>query len=152
MKKKRTFAFHSSQDPSCFLEKIQEEAKQSHLPIEQSENAFKLRIDTHHGGQVFYQARVSADKNGGSIIDGEIITIPWNKVKNRTKFQKVMGAIGYIVGGIIMSPVIVLIFLILGFDELFMLFKNKSKKDLPRADKNLLDFMLNKLRCAQIKN
>ena len=149
MKKKRTFAFHSSQDPSCFLVKIQEEAKQSHLPIEQSENAFNLRIDTHHGGQVFYQARVSADKNGGSIIDGKLNTIPWNKVKNRTKFQKVIGAIGYIVGGIIMSPVIVLIFLILGFDELFMLFKNKGKRDLPRADKNLLDFMINKMSCEQ---
>ena len=76
MKKKRTFAFRSISDPHNFIARIQEEAKQSHLPIEQSENAFNLRIDAHHGGQVFYQAHIFADEHGGSLIEGEIITIP----------------------------------------------------------------------------
>ena len=150
MRKKRAFAFHSSIDPHYFLVRIQEEAKQADLLIEQSENVFKLRIDAHHGGQVFYQAHIFADEHGGSLIEGEIITIPWNEAKKRTKFQKVMEVLGYIVGGIVLSPVIILIFLILGFDELFCLFKNKGKRELPREEKKLLDFMLNKLCCTQI--
>ena len=149
MKKKRTFAFHSRLDPHQFFMRIQEEAKQSHLPIEQSENTFNLRIDGNHGGQVFYQARISEDEQGGSHIEGEIITIPWNEAKNRTKLQKVMEVIGYILGGIVLLPVIVLVFLFLGFYELFLLFKNKGQRELPRDEKNLLDFMINKMSCEQ---
>ena len=150
--KKRFFAFHSRLDPHTFGVRIQEEAKQSHLPIEQSQNTFNLRIDGNHGGQVFYQARISADEHGGSLIEGEIISIPWNEAKNRTKLQKVIEVIGYILGGIVLLPVIVLVFLFLGFYELFLLFKNKGKRELPRDEKNLLDFMINKLCCTQIKN
>ena len=149
MKKKRIFAFHSRLDPRNFGVRIQEEAKQARLPIEQSENAFNLRIDSHHGGQVFYQARISADEHGGSLIEGEIITIPWNEGENKTKFQKVMEVIGYIFGGIVLSPVIILVFLFMGFYELFLLIKNKGKRELPRDEKNLLDFMINKMSCEQ---
>ena len=149
MRKKRTFAFHSMLAPQCFLARIQEEAKQAHLPIEQSENAFNLRIDAHHGGQVFYQARISVDEYGGSLIEGEIITISWNEGKNKTKFQKVMEVIGYVFGGIVLSPIIILFLLIWGFDELFWLFKNKGKRELPREEKKLLDFMINKMSCEQ---
>ena len=147
--KKRAFAFHSRLDPHNFGVRIQEEAKEAHLPIEQSEKAFNLRIDGNHGGQVFYQARISENEHGGSHIEGEIITIPWNEAKNRTKFQKVMEVIGYILGGIALLPVVVLIFLFLGFYELFLLFKNKGKRELPREEKNLLDFMINKMSCEQ---
>ena len=108
-----------------------------------------MRIDCNHGGQVFYQARISADEHGGSLIEGEIIAIPWNEAKNRTKLQKVMEVIGYILGGIVLLPVIVLVFLFLGFYELFLLFKNKGKRELPRDEKNLLDFMINKMSCKQ---
>ena len=149
MRKKRTFAFHSMLDPHHFLTRIQEEVENAHLPIEQSENTFNLRIDCNHGGQVFYQARISADELGGSHIEGEIITIPWNEGKNKTKFQKIMGVISYILGGIVFLPVIVLVFLFLGFYELFLLFKNKGKRELPRDEKNLLDFMINKMSCEQ---
>ena len=149
MRKKRAFAFHSRLDPRNFGVRIQEEAKQAHLPIEQSENAFNLRIDAHHGGQVFYQARISADEHGGSLIEGEIITIPWNEGENKTKFQKVMEVIGYVLGGIVLSPVIILVFLFMGFYELFLLIKNKGKRELPRDEKNLLDFMINKMSCEQ---
>ena len=147
--KKRTFAFHSRLDPHIFGVKIQEEAKQSHLPIEQFENAFNLRIDGNHGGQVFYQAHIFADEQGGSHIEGEIITIPWNKVKNRTKFQKIMEVIGYILGGIVLLPLIALILLVFGCIDLFLFFKNKGKRELPREEKNLFDFMINKLGCEQ---
>lgn len=150
MKKKRTFTFHSVLDLHHFPTRIQEEAKQANLQLWQSENEFSLHIDDNHGGQVFYKAHISASENGGSLIEGEIITIPWNEVKNRTKFQKIMEVIGYILGGIILSPAIVLIFLISGFYELFLFFKNKGKRELPREEKNLLDFMLNKMCCTQI--
>ena len=149
MRKKRTFIFHCMLDPYHFLARIQEEAKQAHLPFEQSENAFTLRIDAHHGGQVFYQARISADEHGGSLIEGEIITIPWNVDENKTKFQKVIEVIGYVLGGIVLSPIIILFFLISGFDELFWLFKNKGKIELPIEEKKLLDFMINKMSCEQ---
>ena len=149
MRKKRAFAFHSRLDPRNFGVRIQEEAKQTDLLIEQAENVFKLRIDAHHGGQVFYQARISADEHGGSLIEGEIITIPWNEAKNKTKFQKVMEVIGYILGGIVLSPVIILVFMFMGFYELFLLIKNKGKRELPRDEKNLLDFMINKMSCEQ---
>lgn len=149
MRKKRKFAFHSRLDPHQFLIRIQEEAEQAHLPIVQSENTFNLRIDCNHGGQVFYQARISADEHGGSLIEGEIIAIPWNEAKNRTRLQKVMEVIGYVLGGIVLLPVIVLVFLFLGFYELFLLFKNKGKRELLRDEKNLLDFMINKMSCEQ---
>lgn len=149
MRKKRTFAFHSMLDPHHFLTRIQEEAEQADLLINQSENTFNLRIDCNHGGQVSYQARISADEQGGSHIEGELITIPWNEVKSRTKLQKVMEVIGYVLGGIVMLPVIALIFLIMGFYELFLLIKNKGKRELPREEKNLFDFMINKMSCEQ---
>ena len=147
--KKRIFAFQSMSDPHHFLTRIQEEVENADLLMEQSENAFKLRIDVNHGGQVFYQARISADEHGGSLIEGEIIAIPWNEAKNRTKLQKVMEVIGYILCVIVLLPVIVLVFLFLGFYELFLLFKNKGKRELPRDEKNLLDFMINKMSCEQ---
>ena len=146
--KKRIFAFHSMSDPHHFLTRIQE-VENADLLIEQSENTFNLRIDGNHGGQVFYQGRIAADEQGGSHIEGEIIIIPWNEAKNRTKLQKVMEVIGYILGGIVLLPVIVLVFLFLGFYELFLLFKNKGKRELPRDEKNLLDFMINKMSCEQ---
>lgn len=149
MRKKRTFAFHSMLDSHHFLTRIQEEVENADLLIDQSENTFNLRIDCNHGGQVFYQARISADEHCGSLIEGEIIAIPWNEAKNRTKLQKVMEVIGYILGGIVLLPVIVLVFLFLGFYELFLLFKNKGKRELPRDEKNLLDFMINKMSCEQ---
>ena len=149
MKEKRTFTFHSRLDAYHFLMRIQEEAEQADLFIEQSENAFRLRIDGNHGGQVFYQARISADEHGGSLIEGEIITIPWNEGENKTKFQKVMEVIGYVLGGIVLSPVIILVFLFMGFYELFLLIKNKGKRELPRDEKNLLDFMINKMSCEK---
>lgn len=149
MRKKRTFAFHSMLDPHHFLMRMQEEAEQADLLIEQSENAFNLRIDGNHGGQVFYQAHISAEEQGGSHIEGEIITIPWNEVKDRTKLQKTMEVIGYILGGIVMLPVIALIFLIMGFYELFLLIKNKGKREPPREEKNLFDFMINKMSCER---
>ena len=150
MKRKHAVVFHNTLDSRSFLARMQEEAEQSNLLIEQSENAFNLRIDVNHGGQVFYQARISADEHGGSLIEGEIITIPWNEGENKTKFQKVMEVIGYVLGGIVLSPIIILFFLISRFDELFCLFKNKGKRELPREEKKLLDFMLNKLCCTQI--
>ena len=149
MRKKRTFSFNSKLNPSLFGAKLQKEAEQADLLMEQSENAFKLRIDGNHGGQVFYRARISADEHGGSLIEGEIITIPWNVDENKTKFQKVIEVIGYVLGGIVLSPIIILFFLISGFDELFWLFKNKGKRELPREEKKLLDFMINKMSCEQ---
>ena len=152
MKKKCTFAFHSMLAPCDFVVKIQEEAKQAHLPFEQSENAFKLRIDTNHGGQVYYQARISTEENGGLHIEGEIISVPWNEAKHKTKFPKVMEVIGYILCGIVLSPIIILFIIIWGFDAFFSLFKSKGKRELPRDEKKLLDFMINKMRCTQIKD
>ena len=149
MKEKRTFTFHSRLDAHHFLMRIQEEAEQADLFIEQSDNAFRLRIDGNHGGQVFYQARISADEHDGSLTEGEIITIPWNEGENKTKFLKVMEVIGYVLGGIVLSPVIILVFLFMGFYELFLLIKNKGKRELPRDEKNLLDFMINKMSCEQ---
>ena len=137
-------------DSHYLLTRIQEEAEQSDLLIDQSENTFKLRIDSNHGGEVFYQARMFAHERDGSLIEGEIITIPWSESKNKTKLEKVAEVIGYIVGGIVMSPVIVLIFMFFGFYELLLLIKNKGKRELPRDEQNLLDLMLNELGCTQI--
>ena len=149
MRKHRTFAFHSRLEPDHFATRIQEEATEEGLKIELSENSFILRIDGNHGGQVFYKAHIFADEYCGSIIEGEIITIPWNEAKNRTKLQKVMEVIGRTLGAIVLSPVMVLIFLIFGFYELFLLFKDKGKRETPREEKNLLNFMVNKMCCTQ---
>lgn len=150
MSKQRIFAFHSHLDPNDFLVRMQEAAKQAELWVEKSNNAFDLRIDGNHGGQVVYRARISATEHGGSLIEGEIITIPWNESKEKTKLQKTLEVIGCIIGGIVLSPVILLTFLVFGFYELFLLLKNKGKRETPRDEKNLLDFMLNKLACTQI--
>ena len=150
MKKKRTFAFRSSLAPDSFWTRLQEEAKQAHLAVEQSEDAFRLCIDMHHGGQVFYQARITADERGGSLIEGNMVTIPWNEGEEKTKLQKVAEVIGYILFGIVFSPLIVLLFLVGGLINLFSLIKNKGKRELPREEEKLLDMMLNKLSCTQI--
>ena len=150
MNKNRKFFFHNCQSPNCFRAELQEKALQANLKLEQSENEFCLHIDSHHGGQVFYKARISAGDGGGSLIEGEIITIPWDDGKSRTKFQKVMEVIGYILGGIVMSPIIILIFLFLGCYELFLRIKNKGRKELPRDEINLMYFMVTKLLCSQI--
>lgn len=149
MSKNRTFVFHNISAPRNFLERTQEEASKANLLFEKSENAFNLRIDGNHGGQVFYHALISADEHGGSHIEGEIITTPWNEVKNRTKFQKFMEVLGYVLGGIIFSPIIVLILLFSLFYQLFLLFKNKGKRELPREEKKLLEFMVNVMGCEQ---
>ena len=149
MRKKHTFAFRSMLAPCDFVVKIQEEAKQAHLPFEKSENAFKLRIDANHGGQVYYHARIFQDLQGGSLIEGEIVTTPFNEAKTRTKTQKTLEVIGCILGGVVLLPGIIVFFLIGGFYELFLRIKNKGKRELPREEKKLLDFMLNKLCCKQ---
>ena len=150
MKKKRTFAFRSSLEPRCFGTRLEEEAKQAHLAVEQSEDVFRLCVDMHHGGQVFYQARIMADEHGGSLIEGKMVTIPWNDGADKTKFQKVAEVIGYTLLGIVFSPLIVLLFLVGGCIELFSLIKNKGKREVPREEEKLLDMMLNKLSCTQI--
>ena len=150
MNKNRIFSFYNSQSPSCFSATIREKAEQANLKIVQSDNEFSLRIDVHHGGQVYYKASISASENGGSLIKGEIITIPWNESKSRTKFQKAMEVFAYILGGIVLLPVIILMFLFLGFYELYLIFKNGDRREMARDEKNLLDFMLNKLCCTQI--
>ena len=150
MKKKRTFTFHSTLDSHQFLARIQEVVEREDLLIGQSKNAFNLRIDSNHGGNVFYQACIFPDERGGSRIHGEIINVNWFGDKKRTKFQKVMGGIGLILWGIAWLPVIILIMLFAGSYELFLLFKNKGKRELPRAEKNLFNVMLNELCCTQI--
>ena len=151
MKKKRIFAFRSALDSRYLLARIQKEAEQANLKMEQTENAFRLRIDAHHGGQVFYDACISADEQGGSLIEGKIITLPWKEDQRKTKFEKVMGTFGYILGGIVFSPLLVLLCLVFAVRQLFILFKNKGERELPREEKNLLDFMRNELDCTQIK-
>ena len=150
--KKRTFSFYSISCPDDFLSRLSESAKQADLALETSENELRLNILSHHGGQVYYCAKVSGGENGGTVVEGEIITVPWNQSENKTKLQKVMGALGYTLGAIALSPLILLIFLCFGFYELFLLIKNKGKiiRARPKDEEMLSDFMLNKMCCKQL--
>ncbi len=152
MRGKRTFSFHNISCPDDFLARVQEAAKEAHLELVMSENELRLHIDSHHGGQNYYCAKVTEGAGGGTVLEGEIITVPWNHGKRKTKFQKAIEIFGYILGAIVLSPVILLIFLCLGFYELFLLIKNRDKTGVtrPRDEEKLLDFMLNKLCCKQL--
>lgn len=152
MRKKRTFSFYSVSCPEDFLARVCEVAKQVQLELVTSESKLRLHIDSNHGGNHYYYATVTEGDDGGTVLEGEIITIPWNEAKNRTKFQKVMEVVGYILGGIVLSPVILLVFLCLGIYELFLSIKNRGKTSVarPRDEETLLDFMQNKLCCKQL--
>ena len=145
----KTFSFHSVSAPCDFAAIIKEEAINSNLKIELNDTDFILQLDSNHGGRIVYKATVTADESGGSYISGEIVTIPWNEAKNRTKTQRTLQVIGYIRAGIALLPGIILVSLFMVFYELFLLIKNKGKRELPREEKKLLDFMLNKLCCKR---
>ena len=152
MRKKRTFSFYSGSCPDDFLARVCEVAKQAHLELVTSESELRLHIDSNHGGNHYYCAKVTEGDDGGTVLEGEIITIPWNESKRKTKFQKTMEVVGYILGGIVLSPVILLVFLCLGIYELFLFVKHRGKTSVarPRHEETLLDFMQNKLCCKQL--
>ena len=148
MRKKRIFAFHSISEPRCFLVRIQEEAINSNLKIEQNDTDFILQLDSNHGGRIVYKATVTADESGGSYISGEIVTIPWgNRInKKESIIEKIFSIIGYIV----VIPFVLIFLLCYGIYTLFVrLFRGKNIE--VTNEEKLCDFMTNKMCCKQMK-
>ena len=146
MRKKRIFAFHSISEPRCFLVRIQEEAINSNLKIEQNDTDFILQLDSNHGGRIVYKATVTADESGGSYISGEIATIPWIDSPNKKKsiIEKIFSIVSYIV----VIPFVLIFLLCYGAYMLFVrLFRGKSSK--ATNEEKLCDFMTNRMCCRQ---
>ncbi len=150
MKNKKTdpkiFSFYSISSPCDFAARINEEAINSNLKIEQNGTGFYLQFDSNHGGRIVYKATVTADESGGSYISGEITTIPWSNKPNKKKsiFEKTFSIIGYIVA----IPFVLIFLLCYGVYMLFVrIFRGKSIE--PTKEEKLSDFMLNKMCCRQ---
>lgn len=153
MKKKipinKIYSFHSISAPHDFITRIKEEAAHSNLKIEQAENQFDLQIDGNHGGKIVYRANVSAAENGGSIICGEMITIPWSNKPQKKKnvFQKVLLILDYI----IILPLVLFVLLGHGIYSLFVRLFHGKNIELSNEEK-LCNFMINTMCCKLNKD
>ena len=67
MKRKHAVVFHNTLDSRSFLARMQEEAEQSNLLIEQSENAFNLRIDAQLANVLVWLLLVFSQENIGGL-------------------------------------------------------------------------------------
>lgn len=144
---KKIFSFHSISSPGDFMARLKDEAANADLKMEQTESGFDLQIDSNHGGRIVYQASISADEKGGSLISGEIITIPWtaNTDKKKNLFRKIL----LIIGCMIVLPFVLIFLLCYGICALFVrLFCGKNI--VPDQQEKLCGFMLNKMCCKRL--
>ncbi len=143
---KKIYSFHSISSPHDFIARVEEEAFNSNLKIEQVENGFNLQIGGNHGGEVVYKATIVEDENGGSFICGEIVTVPWNikHEKKKNIFQKILSILVFI----ITLPFILLCVLCAGLHELFIrILHGKSYEQ--SNEQKLCNFMVNRMCCKQ---
>lgn len=144
---RKTFSFHSTYSPCDFVAKLEKEAVNSNLKIEQNDADFKLQLDSNHRGRIVYKATVTVDARGGSCISGEITTAPWSEKPNEKKgiIDKILSIISYIV----VIPFVLIFLLGYGIYMLFVrLFRGKSIE--VTTEEKLCDFMVNKMYCRQM--
>ncbi|MBQ7347329.1 MAG: hypothetical protein IJW55_05170 [Clostridia bacterium] len=139
------FVFYCVSSFGDVIERIKKNADQSNFKFEHIQNDFDLQIDSNHGGRILYRARVTTDENGGSVINGKIVTVPWNDKPNKRKnlLQKMITVLGIIV----ILPLILLCLICVGMYILFVrLFHGKNKES--TVQEKLCDFMINKVGCT----
>ena len=144
----KIFSFHSVSSPFDFAARIKEEAINSNLKVEQNDTDFILQLNSNHGGRIVYKATVTANESGGSYISGEIVAIPWIDKPNKKKtiIEKIFSIVGYIV----VIPFVLIFLLCYGTYMLFVrLFRGKNIE--VTNEEKLCDFMMNKMRCKQMK-
>ena len=145
-KEKKAFSFHTVSSPCDFIARIKEEAVRWDLKIEQAENTFDLQLSSSHGGKTVYRANVCEDENGGAMIDGEIITVPWVTAfkEKKSLLEKITAILNYI----ILLPVVLIFLLVHGI--CLLLFRPFCGKIvIPTQEEKLCDFMINKMCCSK---
>ena len=143
-KAKKIYSFSSLSTPDEFISRLSETAG-----IEQTENGFDLDLESNKGGKVVYRASVSANENGGSVIQGTIETIPWHTrpAKKQPIWNKILTVIAYILAlpimlfGILSLMIVWLVIQII-----------HSKSEEPNAEEILCDIMTNKMCCKRENN
>ncbi len=142
----KTLSFTSISSPCDFIREAKDEAFNSNLKFEPTDSGFDLEIGGNHGGKLVYRATVSATE-GGSLISGQIITIPWSaRGEKENLFQKIL----FILGVIIILPLILLSLLSLSIYTIFSrLFCRKGGT--PTEEDVLRDFMIDKMCCNETK-
>ena len=143
-KAKKIYSFSSLSTPDEFISRLSETAG-----IEQTENGFDLDLESNKGGKVVYRASVSANENGGSVIQGTIETIPWHTrpAKKQPIWNKILTVIAYILAlpimlfGILSLMIVWLVIQII-----------HGKSEEPNAEEILCDIMTNKMCCKRENN
>lgn len=134
--KKDSFTFHSIALPSDFKARAYEAALKEHLGFLETGNGFSLKIRSHHGGEDYFDCEVQADKTGGSIISGKMITVPWgNSVSKKESFFK------RILFYILLIPIFILMFIPI----LILTFFDKT----PTSENVLINFMTKTMCCTE---
>lgn len=142
-KAKKIYSFSSLSTPDEFISRLSE------LGIEQTENGFDLDLESNKGGKVVYCASVSANENGGSVIQGTIETIPWHTrpAKKHPIWNKIPTVIAYILA----APFI--LFAILSMAIIWLIIRIiHGKSEEPNEEEILCNFMTNKMCCKRENN
>ena len=148
-KEKKIYSFSSLSTPDEFFLKMEEESVKFEVSIEQTENGFDLDLESNKGGKVVYRASVSANENGGSVIQGTIETIPWHTrpAKKQPIWNKILTVIAYILA----LPII--LFGILSLMIVWLVIQIiHGKSEEPNAEEILCDIMTNKMCCKRENN
>lgn len=143
---KKIYSFHSISSPQDFIARVEDEALNSNLKIEQVEKGFNLQIGSNHGGEVIYKATIVEDENGGSFIRGEFVTAPCNikPEKKKNIFQKILSILVFIM----ILPFILLCVICAGLYELFICILHGKSYEQSNEQK-LCNFMVNRMCCKQ---
>lgn len=142
------FSFHSISSPRDFVQRVMENGV---MKCERTEKGFRLHVDSNHGGEVVYDCEVKRDENGGSFIDGELVSIPWNSRKKEEAEESIFQKVWTILGFILLIPVFLIFLIVWGFFELYYLLAKKKEQSVPDS-KKLTDFMTQKMCCRQVEN
>ena len=134
--KKDSFTFHSISLPSDFKARAYEAAVKERLGFFETSNGFSLKIRSRHGGEDCFDCEVQADKTGGSIISGKMVTVPWgNPVsKKESFFEKILFYI-------LLIPIFILMFIPVLILTLF----DKT----PTPEEILINFMTKTMCCTE---
>ena len=141
--KKDRFIFHSISLPNDFKARAYEAALKERLGFFETSNGFSLKIRSHHGGEDCFDCEVQADKTGGSIISGKMITVPWGNPVSEKKsfFQKISSILFYI----LLIPIFIPFFILMFIPALIFTLMDKN----PTPEEILINFMTKTMCCTE---
>ena len=135
-------SFENALPPKLFIEKAAAiGASPDYDSFSRTEKGFSLLINTNHGGEVYFRCEISPNTQGGSIINGEIISIPWN-TREQTTAQKIRDWILVILVCIIFFPITI------GAGIEWLISRFSKKRRFSPDEKRAINFMTKTLNCT----